>query len=155
MEDNRPLIERGKPYWKFALLPFKSRNGWRWLFYRAQDWEVNPRGTFARPLCPDCKNEIDPDCCWCGNDEKNHGSYDEHGFVPMGCTCGFVVNGPKLIELPGHEALEYLYAQIDPHDRLNPKYAEVLQQIDAVNKARSDILAAQTTIKFIVKEVHK
>jgi hypothetical protein len=38
--------------------------------------------------CEDCGNEIDPDCCHCG---ENHHGYGEggHPFIPMGCTCGF------------------------------------------------------------------
>lgn len=38
-----------------------------------------------RPVCPSCKNEIDPDVCHCGEDKKNHRA--EHGFVPIGCDC--------------------------------------------------------------------
>jgi hypothetical protein len=38
------------------------------------------------PHCSSCGNAIDPDCCWCGADEKQHRN-EEHGFVPMGCDC--------------------------------------------------------------------
>lgn len=37
-------------------------------------------------FCPFCKNEIDPDVCWCGDYRHNH---SEHSFVPMGCVCGY------------------------------------------------------------------
>lgn len=39
------------------------------------------------PICPYCKNEIDPDSCWCGSGKSGH-PYDlGHSFVPMGCDC--------------------------------------------------------------------
>jgi hypothetical protein len=38
------------------------------------------------PHCSSCGNAIDPDCCWCGTEEKHHHA-EEHGFVPMGCDC--------------------------------------------------------------------
>ncbi len=37
--------------------------------------------------CKDCGEMIDPDTCWCGQPEKEHGQSDNHGFVPMGCDC--------------------------------------------------------------------
>jgi len=40
-------------------------------------------------ICPRCKNEIDPEVCWCGDPIKGHG-YSEHSPVPMGCDCGRV-----------------------------------------------------------------
>jgi hypothetical protein len=44
----------------------------------------------SRPLCPDCKCEMDPDWCWCGDAEKDHkGMSHNHSFVPMGCQCGY------------------------------------------------------------------
>ena len=43
-----------------------------------------------RSICPRCKNEIDPDTCWCGDLMKVHGAYDGHLPVPMGCDCGRV-----------------------------------------------------------------
>ena len=39
--------------------------------------------------CPECKEEIDPILCWCGDEIKRHGIYCGHSPVPMGCTCGF------------------------------------------------------------------
>ena len=41
------------------------------------------------------------------------------------------------------EALAYLRAQIDPRDRLNPKYAHVRAAIEALVKAKVDICARQ------------
>ncbi|HVY79848.1 MAG TPA: hypothetical protein VG994_02610 [Steroidobacteraceae bacterium] len=38
--------------------------------------------------CPGCGNEIDPDVCHCGDYAKDHGGWDSHAPVPMGCTCG-------------------------------------------------------------------
>ena len=41
-----------------------------------------------RPRCPDCGNEIDPDCCGCGDSREDHNSmWSGHSFVPMGCDC--------------------------------------------------------------------
>jgi hypothetical protein len=37
--------------------------------------------------CPHCNEMIDPDTCWCGQPENEHGYYDSHMFVPMGCDC--------------------------------------------------------------------
>ena len=37
-------------------------------------------------FCQACKEEIDPDCCWCGDDYASH-ALGSHGFVPMGCNC--------------------------------------------------------------------
>lgn len=36
-------------------------------------------------ICPRCLNEIDPECCWCGDPMKGHTA--EHFAVPMGCDC--------------------------------------------------------------------
>lgn len=38
-----------------------------------------------RPTCASCKNEIDPDTCWCGSERDWHDG--SHHYVPMGCTC--------------------------------------------------------------------
>ena len=40
-------------------------------------------------VCPTCKNEIDPDCCYCGSPLNLHGYESGHSFVPIGCTCGY------------------------------------------------------------------
>lgn len=46
-----------------------------------------------RPTCPDCKQEIDPDVCWCGILTDDHDPfYDGHTPVPMGCICGYIQN---------------------------------------------------------------
>lgn len=37
--------------------------------------------------CDGCGNEIDPDYCHCGNTPEDHGTYEGHRFVPMGCDC--------------------------------------------------------------------
>lgn len=53
-------------------------------------------------------------------------------------------NRPKETDFSsGDEALAYLRGQIDPHDRLNPKYAYLHAAIDALVKARADIFARQ------------
>ena len=49
------------------------------------------------------------------------------------------------------ELLTYLHSQIDPHDRLNPKYAKLWQQIDAIRQAKADILRAQPPKPIIVR----
>lgn len=41
------------------------------------------------------------------------------------------------------EMLMYLHRQIDPHDQMNPRYADLRAQIDAIVKARADCLAVQ------------
>ena len=42
------------------------------------------------PKCGGCKEEIDPDVCWCGDLMINHHSGCEHIPTPMGCRCGYV-----------------------------------------------------------------
>lgn len=37
--------------------------------------------------CSGCGNEIDPDCCGCGDSKESHSGWDGHPFVPMGCDC--------------------------------------------------------------------
>jgi hypothetical protein len=39
-------------------------------------------------ICPECKNHIDPDCCWCGCG-PNPSWHDGHSFIAAGCTCGY------------------------------------------------------------------
>lgn len=63
-------------------------------------WIMNTREDFIREaliklgwtpppeICSGCKNEIDPDVCWCGDYIKLHTS--EHSPVPVGCDCGRV-----------------------------------------------------------------
>jgi len=44
--------------------------------------------------CANCKNEIDTNVCWCGEELETH--YDEtHQFIPSGCTC-FYAAPPNL-----------------------------------------------------------
>lgn len=45
-------------------------------------------------FCSGCRNEIDPDCCHCGDLIKNHTIYFEHIPVPMGCECGYTGDEP-------------------------------------------------------------
>jgi len=42
-----------------------------------------------REICPGCHQEIDPDCCGCGDSKEYHASaYNAgHPFIPMGCDC--------------------------------------------------------------------
>ncbi len=41
------------------------------------------------------------------------------------------------------ECVAYLYHQIDPHDRMNPKYAFLHAQIEAITKAVADVTALE------------
>ena len=36
--------------------------------------------------CSGCKQEITPDCCWCGMLRVDHEG-EAHCFVPAGCDC--------------------------------------------------------------------
>jgi hypothetical protein len=62
---------------------------------KAQGKEETMSGELGGPhpdgliQCPYCKQEIDPEVCWCGDLIKGHG-YDGHSPVPMGCDCGRV-----------------------------------------------------------------
>lgn len=49
-------------------------------------------------ICFGCWNLIDPEVCHCGNYIKDHGWYDGHNGVPMGCTCGYVNQSKKMRE---------------------------------------------------------
>lgn len=40
---------------------------------------------YPTELCPECKQRIDPETCWCGDDRG--ALHDGHSFVPMGCRC--------------------------------------------------------------------
>lgn len=44
-------------------------------------------------ICPDCKNKIDPDYCWCGSAMDSHDIGSGHSPVPAGCTCGYLKEG--------------------------------------------------------------
>jgi len=52
-----------------------------------------------------------------------------------------------------HEAIAYLQKQIDPHDRLNPKYAYLHQQIEAICKCLSDAAATEIPPIRVLLEV--
>ncbi len=43
----------------------------------------------AVTLCPDCKQEIDPDVCCCGDPIEGHSDTSGHTPTPMGCICGY------------------------------------------------------------------
>lgn len=89
-------------YWKEALLPgMKSHpvddaiahgplaDGYREAAIAAMvDATKTQHSCF--PVCPGCKNEIDPEVCHCGVSENNHYPMEcGHNFVPAGCTCGY------------------------------------------------------------------
>lgn len=44
--------------------------------------------TALQVICRSCKQEINPDVCYCG-DSNNHGLSSNHSFVPMGCICEY------------------------------------------------------------------
>lgn len=52
--------------------------------------DLNP----PRPRCPGCKQEIDPDCCCCGDTIVDGQSHSDHTPVPQGCVCGYVKDEP-------------------------------------------------------------
>lgn len=44
-------------------------------------------------VCSECKSQVDPNMCHCGITIKDHKFVYDHGFVPFGCTCGYVKEG--------------------------------------------------------------
>ena len=40
-------------------------------------------------VCHCCLNAVDPECCYCGESKAAHGYNANHGFIPMGCVCGY------------------------------------------------------------------
>lgn len=46
----------------------------------------NCPNTLERVECPQCKEEIDPETCHCGQDKNGHDS-ETHPFIPIGCHC--------------------------------------------------------------------
>ena len=40
-------------------------------------------------ICHGCKEEIDPEMCWCGQLIKYHNGYEGHIIVLMGCICHY------------------------------------------------------------------
>lgn len=42
-------------------------------------------------ICNGCGMEIDPETCCCGDAKDGHGYGSGHGFVPMGCVCGYAM----------------------------------------------------------------
>jgi hypothetical protein len=76
--------------------------GYARLFARANGWRFHRDGTHSskegretyvgpssvkRETCPNCKQEIDPETCHCGDPMDGHSG--EHSGVPMGCMCGY------------------------------------------------------------------
>ena len=41
---------------------------------------------FDEYICSGCKNCIDPDVCWCGED-LDRGYHEDHIGIPNGCRC--------------------------------------------------------------------
>lgn len=62
------------------------RRGPRIDYTELEDIVVQPSAVIDYPVCPGCRNHIDPDVCCCGDSIKNH--HGEHNPVPMGCDCG-------------------------------------------------------------------
>jgi predicted amidophosphoribosyltransferase len=59
-------------------------------FKCVENWHDGADAKLGRFICKDCGNEIDPDCCHCGDDLKSHGNiHNNHSFVAMGCKCGY------------------------------------------------------------------
>jgi predicted amidophosphoribosyltransferase len=51
-----------------------------------------PIDQYPTEICPGCGNEIDPDWCHCGDSKQSHnGMNQNHGFIPMGCVCGYAI----------------------------------------------------------------
>lgn len=56
-------------------------------------------------ICEDCKKEIDPDWCWCGDSMVDHYVYhSNHSPVPMGCICCFYEYDTNDFDTDGDEA---------------------------------------------------
>lgn len=89
--DDQPLFSGLHP----QLTPWYVRL-WRFLtFWRPRlsddalghvgiDWGI---GDETHVICRGCNQEIDPETCGCGSGKDGHGTYDGHGFIPMGCDC--------------------------------------------------------------------
>lgn len=48
--------------------------------------------------CESCGEEIWVNVCWCGDTIDNHGGYEGHSPVPMGCRCGYDRRGDACLE---------------------------------------------------------
>jgi len=82
-------------------------------------------------FCPSCLNELpDPDVCHCGDIRKNHPV--DHGFVPMGCVCGYA-DQSKVIKgtIPNYpnslDAVALVEAKLNRNQYLD--YAEWIREI--------------------------
>jgi hypothetical protein len=43
-------------------------------------------------FCKGCNSDIDPDTCWCGADVAEHNEDTGHAFVPIGCSCAWILD---------------------------------------------------------------
>ena len=67
-----------------------------------------------REICPGCGRSAIPDVCWCGDDEKHHGIETGHGFVPLGCVCGYVT---KPVPVPANWLMKSLLWKVRQDER--------------------------------------
>lgn len=79
----------------------------------SRDLSMSETITIPQPTCSTCKNEIDPNCCWCGEPYRdargNYVSHEGHVFTPAGCTCGIArENAFKMFEVPVFETSDML-----------------------------------------------
>lgn len=58
-------------------------------------------------ICPSCKQEIDPETCWCGGHIDKHTMGDGHAPVPMGCVCHYADSREDIEEKPDPETDPY------------------------------------------------
>jgi hypothetical protein len=84
--------------------------------------------------CGGCGNRIDPDLCHCGDSLESHkgGMSQNHGFVPMGCTCGYVKGG-KLIRKSAYSP--YVAKRLDP---ARPRYSNAVKSIGAFARSQEE-----------------
>lgn len=54
------------------------------LTFKAETSNINFK---LQGVCSGCGNEIDTHTCYCGLSESEHTTYENHTFVPLGCTC--------------------------------------------------------------------
>lgn len=98
------------------------------------------------PVCPRCKNEIDPDVCYCGEYVKQHGYNSGHTPVPMGCTCGYAEQplipaaqpGQYQHYMPTREQWNAITGALDATSEQNP--AKDLPRWILVRKSRPSVM---------------
>lgn len=95
MEANRQRLNREQTLWMLCEVLYTDRDIWK--------GEALELARNQPPICPKCKNEIDPEVCHCGDLIKSHGIGSGHAPVPMGCTCGYnrQIMKPKIVCLCG------------------------------------------------------